>query len=146
MLQLVKTSPDDGSEWGEFLHAPGKVFEDFHAIRDEIQAETDRVVGHNKNVSDKPIRLKIFSPNVLTMTLVDLPGMTRVPVGDQPTNIEQKVRVCTASFRLELGTDSSTTAGKQLICVHRNLATESTFCSLTRVPLINQAPSLPADP
>lgn len=33
--------------------------------RAEIQAETDRVVGHNKNVSDKPIRLKIFSPNVL---------------------------------------------------------------------------------
>ncbi len=31
----------------------------------EIQAETDRVVGTNKNVSDKPIRLKIFSPHVL---------------------------------------------------------------------------------
>eukprot|EP00955_Chlamydomonas_euryale_P110290 365990-Chlamydomonas_euryale.AAC.20 len=26
------------------------------------------------------------------MTLVDLPGMTRVPVGDQPSNIEQKIR------------------------------------------------------
>jgi dynamin 1-like protein len=34
-------------------------------LRQEIQAETDRVVGHNKNVSEKPIRLKIFSPNVL---------------------------------------------------------------------------------
>lgn len=31
----------------------------------EIQAETDRVTGTNKNVSDKPIRLKIFSPHVL---------------------------------------------------------------------------------
>lgn len=26
------------------------------------------------------------------MTLVDLPGMTRVPVGDQPSNIEARVR------------------------------------------------------
>jgi replication fork clamp-binding protein CrfC len=26
------------------------------------------------------------------MTLVDLPGMTRVPVGDQPTDIEHKIR------------------------------------------------------
>lgn len=26
------------------------------------------------------------------MTLVDLPGMTRVPVGDQPSNIEHKIR------------------------------------------------------
>ncbi len=27
-----------------------------------------------------------------TMTLVDLPGMTKVPVGDQPTNIEARIR------------------------------------------------------
>jgi hypothetical protein len=34
-------------------------------IRAEIASETDRVSGGNKNISDKPIRLKIFSPNVL---------------------------------------------------------------------------------
>lgn len=27
-----------------------------------------------------------------TMTLIDLPGITKVPVGDQPTNIEQRIR------------------------------------------------------
>ena len=53
------------TEWGEFLHMPGKVFTDFERIREEILAETERVVGGNKNVSDKPIRLKIFSPHVL---------------------------------------------------------------------------------
>jgi dynamin 1-like protein len=53
------------SEWGEFLHAPGKVFTDFERIRAEISAETERVSGGNKNISDKPIRLKIFSPHVL---------------------------------------------------------------------------------
>ena len=26
------------------------------------------------------------------MTLVDLPGMTKLPVGDQPSNIEQRIR------------------------------------------------------
>jgi len=96
VLQLVKTAPSANSgkpsEWGEFLHAPGKLFYDFDKIRQEIQAETDRVVGTNKNVSDKPIRLKIFSPHVLTMTLVDLPGTTKVPVGDQPSNIEARIR------------------------------------------------------
>jgi len=55
-------------------------------------AETDRLLGPNKGVSDQPIRLKIFSPNVLTMTLVDLPGITRVPVGDQPADIEARLR------------------------------------------------------
>ncbi|MEO2191929.1 MAG: dynamin family protein, partial [bacterium] len=40
----------------------------------------------------EPIRLRIVSPSVLTMTLVDLPGLIRVPVGDQPADIEKQVR------------------------------------------------------
>lgn len=39
-----------------------------------------------------PINLRIFSPNVLTLTLVDLPGLTKVPVGDQPRDIERQIR------------------------------------------------------
>ena len=29
---------------------------------------------------------------VLNLTLIDLPGMTKVPVGDQPPDIEQQIR------------------------------------------------------
>ena len=67
ILQLVKTQPSAGqyAEWGEFLHLQGKRFYDFDRIRQEILAETERLVGTNKGVSDKPIRLKIFSPHVL---------------------------------------------------------------------------------
>jgi dynamin 1-like protein len=68
VLQLVKVpaaKSGQPQEWGEFLHAPGKIFYDFHRIRAEIQSETERVSGSNKNISDKPIRLKICSPNVL---------------------------------------------------------------------------------
>ena len=43
----------------------GKKFNDFNQIRSEIQEETNRLSGSNKGVSDKPIRLKIYSPNVL---------------------------------------------------------------------------------
>ncbi|KAL4459064.1 hypothetical protein ABPG75_013929 [Micractinium tetrahymenae] len=94
ILQLVKVQPTAGqyAEWGEFLHLSGKRFYDFDRIRQEILAETERIVGSNKGISEKPIRLKIFSPNVLTMTLVDLPGITRVPVGDQPSDIEARLR------------------------------------------------------
>ncbi len=52
-------------EWGEFLHCAGKRFYDFDRIRAEILAETERLAGSNKGVSDKPIRLKICSPHVL---------------------------------------------------------------------------------
>ncbi|GJN27869.1 hypothetical protein PR202_gb15925 [Eleusine coracana subsp. coracana] len=57
-----------------------------------IQLETDKEAGDNKGVSEKQIRLKIFSPNVLDITLVDLPGIIRVPVGDQPSDIESRIR------------------------------------------------------
>ncbi|XP_068331884.1 dynamin-related protein 3A-like [Pyrus communis] len=93
MLENRAAMPgDEHTEWGEFRHLPSKHFYDFSAIRREIQAETDREAGLNKGVSDKQIRLKITSPNVLNMTLVDLPGITKVPVGDQPRDIEGMVR------------------------------------------------------
>lgn len=97
VLQLLQTKRSD-EEWGEFLHLPGKRFFDFHEIRREIQAETDREAGENKGVSDKQIRLKIFSPNVLDITLVDLPGLTKVPVGDQPSDIEMRIRTMINSY------------------------------------------------
>ncbi|GAB4823382.1 hypothetical protein N2152v2_010428 [Parachlorella kessleri] len=100
VLQLVKTQPASGqyAEWGEFLHQQGKRFYDFDRIRQEILVETERLVGNNKGISEKPIRLRIYSPNVLTMTLVDLPGITKVPVGDQPTDIEVRVRKMVLDF------------------------------------------------
>ena len=105
VLQLVHTPYSHAShherapaEWGEFLHRPGEVFTDFEAIREEIEAETERGSGSNKGVSEKQIRLKICSPHVLTMTLVDLPGITRVPVGDQPADIEKQIREMILSY------------------------------------------------
>ncbi|KAJ3332109.1 vacuolar protein sorting-associated protein 1 [Blyttiomyces sp. JEL0837] len=79
-------------EWGEFLHLPGKKFTDFNEIREEINRETDLKVGKNAGVSAQPINLRIYSPNVLTLTMVDLPGLTKVPVGDQPKDIEKQIR------------------------------------------------------
>ncbi|KAB2080314.1 hypothetical protein ES319_A05G062700v1 [Gossypium barbadense] len=95
VLMLENRSPnsdDDRIEWGEFRHLPGRRFYDFSQIRREIQAETEREAGCNKGVSEKQIRLKISSPNVLNMTLIDLPGITKVPVGDQPSDIEARIR------------------------------------------------------
>ncbi|KAG5418136.1 DNM1 [Candida metapsilosis] len=80
------------AEWGEFLHIPNKRFYNFHEIRREIENETLRIAGENKGISRLPINLKIYSPNVLNLTLVDLPGLTKIPIGDQPTDIERQTR------------------------------------------------------
>ncbi|EGD91529.1 hypothetical protein H112_01337 [Trichophyton rubrum D6] len=79
-------------EYGEFLHIPGQKFHDFNKIREEIVRETDAKTGRNAGISPAPINLRIYSPNVLTLTLVDLPGLTKVPVGDQPKDIEKQIR------------------------------------------------------
>ncbi|CAA6671022.1 unnamed protein product [Spirodela intermedia] len=60
--------------------------------------ETEREAGTNQGISDKQIRLKIFSPNVLDITLVDLPGITKVPVGNQPSDIELRIRTMIISY------------------------------------------------
>uniref|UniRef100_A0A674CV59 Dynamin-1-like protein n=1 Tax=Salmo trutta TaxID=8032 RepID=A0A674CV59_SALTR len=103
ILQLVHVDPEDrrktseengvdGEEWGKFLHTKSKIYTDFDEIRLEIEAETERVSGNNKGITDEPIHLKIFSPHVVNLTLVDLPGITKVPVGDQPKDIEVQIK------------------------------------------------------
>ncbi|XP_060885441.1 dynamin-1-like protein isoform X2 [Labrus bergylta] len=102
ILQLVHVDPGDarkndesgreGEEWGKFLHTKNQIYTDFDEIRQEIENETERISGNNKGISDDPIHLKIFSPHVVNLTLVDLPGITKVPVGDQPKDIEVQIK------------------------------------------------------
>uniref|UniRef100_A0A673B9W5 Dynamin-2 n=1 Tax=Sphaeramia orbicularis TaxID=375764 RepID=A0A673B9W5_9TELE len=88
ILQLVNSK----AEYAEFLHCKGRKFVDFDEVRLEIEAETDRLTGSNKGISPIPINLRVYSPNVLNLTLIDLPGMTKVAVGDQPVDIEHQIR------------------------------------------------------
>ena len=88
----------NSDEWAEFNHLPGKRFYDFNKVREEIVRDTDAKTGRNAGISASPINLKITSPNVLTLTLVDLPGLTRVPVGDQPKDIERQIRSMVVKF------------------------------------------------
>ncbi|BFZ53713.1 Dynamin-related GTPase protein [Savitreella phatthalungensis] len=92
ILQLVNVAGGETQdEWAEFLHLPQKRYLDFDQVRAEIQQETSRIAGLNKGINRQPIHLKIYSPRVLHLTLVDLPGLTKIPVGDQPGDIERQV-------------------------------------------------------
>ena len=92
-LKRIHYSENSQLEWGEFLHCKGKRFVDFEKIRAEIDDQTDVIAGKNgKCISDKPISLTIYSPNVVDLTLVDLPGITKVPVHGQPTDVEEQIR------------------------------------------------------
>lgn len=44
------------------------------------------------------VELCVLMLSVLNLTLVDLPGMTKVPVGDQPADIENQIREMLMQF------------------------------------------------
>lgn len=94
ILQLVNSN----QEYGEFAHNRNTIYTDFDKIRQEIEDETDRVTGSNKGISPVPINLRIYSPHVLNLTLIDLPGLTKVPVGNQPADIEHQIKEMIMTF------------------------------------------------
>lgn len=96
VLQLHKI--DSGVEYAEFLHLPRRRFTDFGTVRKEIQDETDRVTGRNKQISPIPIHLSIYSPHVVNLTLIDLPGLTKVAVEGQPESIVADIENMVRSY------------------------------------------------
>jgi dynamin 1-like protein len=91
ILQLINIPSDDDApephtaaavatqqEWAEFHHIPNRRFTEFQDVKREIENETARIAGSNKGINRQPINLKIYSPHVLSLTLVDLPGLTKV--------------------------------------------------------------------
>ncbi|KAJ6228641.1 dynamin [Anaeramoeba flamelloides] len=90
VLQLIRDS-SLSSEYGQFLHKGERKYFDFKEIEDEIVRDTDRITGKNKGLSPIPINLKLYSPSVVNLTMIDLPGVTKIAVGDQPENIEEQI-------------------------------------------------------
>ncbi|TLS22721.1 uncharacterized protein PpBr36_05944 [Pyricularia pennisetigena] len=113
ILQLINVPEEEGAavdvgyrspdaarpgEWAEFHHIPNRRFTDFGDVKREIENETARIAGTNKGINRQPINLKVYSPHVLNLTLVDLPGLTKVPIGDQPGDIEKQTRTLISEY------------------------------------------------
>lgn len=58
ILQLITSE----TEYAKFDHTSRK-FTDFELVMKEIEDETDRETGAKKGISNKPIILKVYSPN-----------------------------------------------------------------------------------
>ncbi|KAJ4805165.1 hypothetical protein LUZ62_017731 [Rhynchospora pubera] len=97
VLQLQQTQKGE-ADYAEFLHLPNRKFTDFNLVRKEIQDETDRITGKTKQISPIPIQLSIYSPNVVNLTLIDLPGLTKVAVEGQPDSIVEDIEDMVRSY------------------------------------------------
>ncbi|CAL5382646.1 unnamed protein product [Camellia sinensis] len=77
VLQLHRI--DEGREYAEFIHLPKKKFTDLAAVRKEIADETDR-------------------ETVVNLTLIDLPGLTKVAIDGQSESIVQDIENMVRSY------------------------------------------------
>lgn len=93
-LELRLNHQAEGTKpWAEFSQElRGQKFTDFKQVRDTIIHLTDKVCGSNTNIVDNPIVLNVYSHTCPDLTLVDLPGITLMPIPGQPENIEQITR------------------------------------------------------
>ncbi len=90
-LRLVHLLDPTQKAWATFDEIPGQKFTDFLVVRSKIDELTDKIAGLHKGIVDQPIVLHVYSPTCPDMSLIDLPGITRIPLkdSDQPGNIEE---------------------------------------------------------
>lgn len=70
----------------------GKVVStDEDSIANAIVTATEEIAGQGKGISNNPLTLVVKKNGVPDLTMVDLPGITRVPVHGQPDNIYEQI-------------------------------------------------------
>ncbi|VFR02838.1 unnamed protein product [Cuscuta campestris] len=80
------TSPELNLEFN------GKVVQtDEAGVADDIVLATDEIAGRGKGISHTPLTLTVKKNGVPDLTMVDLPGITRVPVHGQPEDIYEQI-------------------------------------------------------
>ncbi|KOM53633.1 hypothetical protein LR48_Vigan09g229200 [Vigna angularis] len=60
-------------------------------VSEAICAATDELAGYGKGISNTPLTLIVKKNGVPDLTMIDLPGITRVPVQGQPLDIYDQV-------------------------------------------------------
>ncbi|KAL5577015.1 hypothetical protein UlMin_018714 [Ulmus minor] len=59
---------------------------------DRIPNTTEEIAGDGKGISKTPLTLTVKKESVPDLTTVDLPGIVRVPIGDQPKDIGDQIK------------------------------------------------------
>ena len=89
-MRLVH-SPSVDKTYGVFSEIKNEKFYDFDKVTQKINELTDKIAGTRKGIVKDAIVLTIYSKDCPDLTLIDLPGITRVPLAnsDHPNNIEE---------------------------------------------------------
>ncbi|KAL8230152.1 hypothetical protein R6Q59_000512 [Mikania micrantha] len=91
LIMRLQHHPDPVPEFVlEFQEKTVKISEE-RQISEAISKATVEIAGNSKGISNVPLTLVVKKKGVPDLTMVDLPGITRVPVGDQPKDIYEQI-------------------------------------------------------
>ena len=95
-LTLIHTSPSNAGrssgpvEYAEFPGTGMGKVTDFKQVQ-KMLFDQNMAVSAEDCVSDTPIELRIYSPHVPDLTLIDLPGYVQLSSMDQPEQLREKI-------------------------------------------------------
>ncbi|KAL8450242.1 hypothetical protein Emed_002599 [Eimeria media] len=94
LVHLSETEHGPEEAYAVFDQCKDKKYTNFEEVRKEIERLTDEVAGKNKGIVDSPIVLTVYATRCPDLSLIDLPGITRVPLkgSDQSDDIEALTR------------------------------------------------------
>uniref|UniRef100_A0A672NIC6 Interferon-induced GTP-binding protein Mx-like n=1 Tax=Sinocyclocheilus grahami TaxID=75366 RepID=A0A672NIC6_SINGR len=93
-LELKLRKLINGTGWTAII-SYNEVRETFHdpaQVESYVRRAQNMLAGDGVGICDDLISLEITSPDVCDLTLIDLPGITRVPVKGQPEDIGDQIR------------------------------------------------------
>uniref|UniRef100_A0A673J1A6 Interferon-induced GTP-binding protein Mx3-like n=1 Tax=Sinocyclocheilus rhinocerous TaxID=307959 RepID=A0A673J1A6_9TELE len=93
-LELRLKKVTGGVNWKAVLFYRDKKteFVDSSLVENYIEQAQNELAGRGVGICDELITLEVMSPDVCDLTLIDLPGIARVPVNGQPDDIEKQIK------------------------------------------------------
>jgi GTP-binding protein EngB required for normal cell division len=105
-MELINTKTEFYTEFGQLrngswerlnkfkLTSPKPIAEEINAIRAYIQQLTIERAGDEMNISTNEINVRVYSPHVVNINLIDLPGLTMIACTDkgQPRDIKDQIQ------------------------------------------------------
>jgi hypothetical protein len=89
-IELTLIHTDTNEAYGEFPSLGLGKMTSFQQIQQTL-TDLNLAVPASEAISDKPIDLRIYSPTVPDLTLIDLPGYIQIASMDQPDGLKEKI-------------------------------------------------------
>ncbi|KAJ8246702.1 hypothetical protein GJAV_G00254460 [Gymnothorax javanicus] len=99
-LELKLRKVRGGASWRAFISYREEFiqFDDPSLVEDYVWKAQNMLAGDGVGICDEMITLEISCPDVCDLTLIDLPGIARVPVKGQPEDIGDQIKSLLLNF------------------------------------------------